>query len=267
MRIQFLALIWFVPFTVAGQSTAARTVRASAAVPRAGVVAIKPSDPNSDNRFYTIRGSHFVAQNQTVGNLIEIAYGLQRDEVVGGPPWLREQKFDLEAAPDTEGKYSSKEWNVMLQQILADRFQLVSHRESRDMMAYSLVETRGGSKLSASSSDADPVPNIDVKKSGEVINVIATHAAMADFVKTLKEVVIGRPVIDHTGIEGRYDFTLKFAPDRSQMSADASAAVIQPDAIPELFTAMEEQLGLALVPTKAPVDVLVVEGVAQPSAN
>jgi uncharacterized protein (TIGR03435 family) len=266
MRIRFFALFCFVSCVMLGQSTPhARGKVPQQAAPRVGVATIKPSDPGNENRFYTIRGSHFVAQDQTVSNLIEIAYELQRNQVVGGPPWVREQRFDLEAAPDPEGKYSYKEWSVMLQQMLADRFKLSSHREMREMPVYSLAETRGGSKLSVTD-DPDAAPNIDVKKSGETTTVVAAHAGIADFVKTLKEVVMGRPVIDVTGIEGRYDFTLKFAPDRNEVSGGAPAAT-PPDATPGLFTAMEEQLGLKLEPTRAAADVLVVENVAQPSAN
>lgn len=262
MKIRLLAFLCLLPGVMAGQSA----VRPVADVrPRPGVSTIKPSDPNGDNRFYTIRGSHFVAQNQTLGNLIEIAYGLQQNQVDGGPPWMRDQKFDLEAAPDPDGKYSYKQWGVMLQQILANRFQLTCHHEVRDMPAYQLVETRDGSKLSASSPDTDAAANIDVKKSGDATTVIATHAAISDFVKTLKEVVVGRPVIDRTGIEGQYDFTLRFAPDRKDISGSDQAS--ETDSAAGLFTAIQEQLGLKLEPTKAPVDVLVIDKVSQPSAN
>jgi uncharacterized protein (TIGR03435 family) len=153
----------------------------------------------------------------------------------------------------------------MLQQILAHRFQLTCHHETREQPAYFLVETSGGSKLSASSADSDAVPNIDVKKSGDAMNLIAAHAAMPDFVKTLKEVVIGRPVIDRTGIEGRYDFALKFAPDRNEMSGSDQPG--ETGSTPGLFSAIQEQLGLRLQPTKAAVDVLVIDKVEQPSAN
>jgi uncharacterized protein (TIGR03435 family) len=265
MRIRFFAPICFVPCLIFAQSTPKVASDVRVLPPRAGVTIIKPSDPNSDNRFYTMRGSHFVAQNQTVSNLIEIAYGLQHNQVDGGPPWIRDQKFDLEAAPDRDGKYSYKEWNLMLQQILADRFQLTCHHENREVPAYLLVETRAGSKLSASSPDTDAVANIDVKKSDNAINVIAAHAAMSDFVKTLTEVVIGQPVIDRTGIEGQYDFTLRFGPDRKDISPTDQPAETEVPA--GLFTAIQEQLGLMLEPTKAAVDVLVIDKVSEPSAN
>jgi len=233
-------------------------------VPKVGVAVIKPSDPNSTNRFYTVRGSHFVAQNQTVANLIEIAYGLQHTQVLGGPPWLQTERFDLEAAPDQEGKYSYKDWNLMLQQLLADRFHVQSHRETRELPAFTLTLAKGGARLTPTTASADAKPHIDVK-GREVISIVATDADTADFAKILKEAIVNRPVSDQTGLSGHYDFTLRFAPDRTAMSATPESA--PPDLPPDLFTAMQQQLGLKLVPTKAPADVLVIEDVQHPSQN
>lgn len=233
-------------------------------VPRAGVSVIKPSDPSSANRFYTLRGSHFIAQNQTAANLIEIAYGLQHTQVLGGPSWMHSERFDLEAAPDQEGKYSYNDWTLMLQQIMADRFHVQLHHETRELPAFNLALAKGGTKLTPSAAGADGKPNIDVK-GREVISIIATDADTAEFVKILKEAIVGRPVFDQTGLAGHYDFTLRFAADRTAMSATADSA--PPDLPPDLFTAIQQQLGLKLAPTKAPADVLVVDDVQHPFQN
>ena len=238
-------------------------------VPKVGVATIKPSDPNSTNRFYTLRGSHFVAQDQTVANLLEIAYGLQHTQVIGGPAWLQTERFDVEAVPDQEGNYSYKDWNLMLQQILADRFHISCHRETHQLPAFNLTLAKGGPTLSPTTAGPDGKPNIDVK-GRDVINLTGADAGIADFVKILQEAIVGRPVIDQTGLAGRYDFTLKFTPDRTAMSAKATAASpesAQQDLPPELFTAMQQQLGLKLVPTKAPAEILIVDNVQHPSQN
>ncbi|HKO20407.1 MAG TPA: TIGR03435 family protein [Acidobacteriaceae bacterium] len=240
------------------------TVSALKPVPKAGVAVIKPSDPNTTNRFYTVRGSHFVAQNQTLANLLEIAYGLQHTQVLGGPSWVQTERFDLEAVPDREGKYSYDDWNLMLQQILADRFRVRSHHETRELPAFTLTLAKGGVRLAPTAASPEAKPSIDVK-GREVITVIATDSGTADFVKILREAIVGRPVLDQTGLAGHYDFTLKFAPDRTAMSATPESA--PPDLPPDLFTAIQQQLGLKLAPTKAPADVLVIDDVQHPSQN
>ena len=132
------------------------------------------------------------------------------------------------------------------------------------MTAFVLTAAKGGARLTPTAAGSDGKPNIDVK-GREVISVVATDADTADFVKILKEAIVGRPVIDQTGLAGHYDFTLKFAPDRTVMSAIPESA--PPDLPPDLFTAIQQQLGLKLAPTKAPADVLVIEDVQHPSQN
>ena len=93
---------------------------------------------------------------------------------------------------------------------------------------------------------------------------------MADFAGLLQAAVLDRPVVDQTGLSGRFDFTLKWTPDESQfagMGVHVPAAIDNPDAPPDLFTAIQEQLGLKLDSTKAPVDVLVIDSVQKPSSN
>ena len=238
-------------------------------VPKVGVATIRPSDPNSTNRLYTVRGSHFVAQNQTVANLIEIAYSLQHTQVLGGPSWMQTERFDLEAAPDQEGKYSYMDWNLMLQQILADRFHLQSHHETHELPAFTLTLAKGGARLTSTTATPDSKPSIDVK-GREIISLVATDADTAEFVKILREAIVGRPVLDQTGLAGHYDFTLRFAPDRTIMSATATSGSSEsapPNLPPDLFTAMQQQLGLKLVPTKAPADILIIDHVEQPAEN
>ena len=245
-----------------------RTVSPLKTVPKVGVAVINSSDPNSTNPFYKLRGSHFVAQNQTVANLIEIAYGLEHTRVVGGPAWMKTEHFDVEAVPDQEGNYSYKDWSLMLQQILADRFHVRSHHETHELPAFTLTLAKGGARLTPTAA-RDGKPGIDVT-GREVISVTATDADIAEFVKILKEAIVARPISDQTGLAGYYDFTLKFSPDRTVLSPTARAASPESapqDLPPDLFTAMRQQLGLKLTPTKAPADILVIDDVKHPSQN
>lgn len=177
---------------------------------------------------------------------------------------MQTDRFDLEAVPDQEGKYSYKDWDLMLQQILADRFHVQSHHETRELPAFTLTLAKGGPTLMPTTAGPDGKPDIEVK-GREVINLTAADAGIADFVKILKEAIVGRPVIDKTGLAGHYDFTLKFAPDRTVMSASPESA--PQDLPPDLFTAMQQQLGLKLTPTKAPADVLIIDDVDRPTQN
>lgn len=240
------------------------TLPPHAPAPKVGAATIKPSNPDSTDRFYAVRGSRFVAQNQTVANLIEIAYELQRTQILGGPSWMQTDRFDLEAVPDQEGKYSYKDWDLMLQQILADRFHVLSHHETRELPAFTLTLAKGGPTLTPTTAGPDGKPDIEVK-GREVINLTAADAGIGDFVKILKEAIVGRPIIDKTGLAGHYDFTLKFAPDRTVMSASTESA--PQDLPPDLFTAMQQQLGLKLTPTKAPADVLIIDDADRPTQN
>jgi uncharacterized protein (TIGR03435 family) len=95
----------------------------------------------------------------------------------------------------------------------------------------------------------------------------ANNATMKDFTGLLQEVVLDKPVVDQTGLKGRYDFTLKWAPDESQFNGHVPPPSDQPDAPPSLFTAVQEQVGLKIESTKTMVDVLVIDRVEKPSPN
>jgi uncharacterized protein (TIGR03435 family) len=143
---------------------------------------------------------------------------------------------------------------------LADRFHLQSHLVSREIPAYALIVAKGGAKLTEVKPEVNADGHIDPGgiRVGEG-QITATAAAMTPLIDALS-VQLGQPVIDRTGLVGHYNFILQFAP--VQASPDA-----QPDARPSLFTAIQEQLGLKLESTKAPVDVVVIDHIEKPSEN
>jgi uncharacterized protein (TIGR03435 family) len=145
----------------------------------------------------------------------------------------------------------------MLQKLLADRFQLKFHRDKRELPVFALQIAKGGPKLKPA---ANPDAEADESGNGRGTEqtIVFTSASMGDF--TLNEqFFVDRPVVDQTGLIGKYDFSLRYTYDEAKST--------DPDAPPGLFTAVQEQLGLKFEPTKAPVDVFVIDHVEPPSAN
>jgi len=158
----------------------------------------------------------------------------------------------------------------MLQKLLVDRFQLKFHRETKELSVYVIKVASGGEKMTETTAAPSDPPGFGFRGLG---NLIVRNLSMADFAKGMQTTVTDRPVVDQTGLAGRWDFTLKWTPDDSQF-AQFRGAVPQPppagdspNAPPSLYTAMPEQLGLKIEATKAPDDVMVIDHVEKPSPN
>jgi uncharacterized protein (TIGR03435 family) len=156
----------------------------------------------------------------------------------------------------------------MVQKLLAERFQFSIHHDKRELSIYALSVAKGGPKLAKSEGDPNGLPALFFR--GKLGDLTVRNANMADFAGLMQAAVLDRPVVNQTGLEGKYDFTLNWTPDDSQFSG--MGAKIPPptdsaDAPPNLYTAIQEQIGLKLDATKAPTDVLVIDKVEKPSAN
>ncbi len=237
------------------------------ASPVSEVATIKPSKPETQGKGFAVRGRMFSTLNTSLGDLVTFAYGLHARQITGGPVWLETEKYDLSAQPEGQGQPNEKQWKMMLQKLLADRFKLAFHRDKKELSVYALVVGKTGSKLTKSEGDPNGLPGLFFRGLGVLP---ARNATMADFAGVMQTAVLDRPVVDQTGLPGRYDFTLTWTPDESQFGglgirvpppADDAAAP------PGLFTAIQEQLGLKLESAKAPVEVLVVDHVEKPSEN
>lgn len=233
------------------------------------VATIKPSPPDEQGKFFSVRGGGlFVTGNTTLMDLIKFAYGLQDKQVANLPDWASSQKFDMNGKPDTAGLPSPQQLRNMVQQVLADRFQLKFHEDKKDMSAYVLSVAKGGQKMEKAPPEAGALPALFFRGLG-VLTV--RNATMQDFCELMQSAVLDRPVVDKTELQGRYDFLLKWTPDESQfggMGIKVPPPSDAPDAPPPLYTAISEQIGLRLeAMSKAPVRVLVVDHVYHPSAN
>jgi uncharacterized protein (TIGR03435 family) len=193
-------------------------------------------------------------------NLIVTAYDVESYQVEA-PGWLASALFDV-VATFPPGATRDEE-NLMLQNLLADRFQLKLHRSTRELPVYALVVAGSGPKLKPSVDDPNAVKGRGTISGRGRIRLEFDGTTMARFVNNSQlHREVGRPVIDRTGLTGKYDVRLEFAPEN-----DASAGPPDPQAV-GLFTALTEQLGLQLEATKGPVVLLVVDSVLkQPTEN
>lgn len=230
------------------------------------VAAIKPSNPAVQSKFITMRGRQVVVVNNTVSELIAFAYGIHPHQIQGAPAWLTAEHFDIDGQPDAKGQPSLAQIEVMLQKLLADRFQLRFHRDQKELAVYTLTIGKNGHKLMPSSADPNAPPRLAFAKLGLLP---AGNASMDELVNQLQAVVLDKPVLNRTGLTGRWDFTLRWTPDATQFIGFGGGTALppDPDGPPDLFTAIQQQLGLKLESTKAATGVFVIDSVAKPSAN
>jgi uncharacterized protein (TIGR03435 family) len=233
------------------------------------VATIKPSEPGRQGKGIRVQGRHFSTLNTSLSDLISFAYGVHAHQITGAPDWLETDKYDLAAQPDGEGEPNDKQWKMMLQKLLADRFKLTFHRDKKELTVYAIVVGKTGPKLTKSDGDPNSLPGLGFRGLGALV---ARNATMTDFAGLMQSVVLDRPVVDQTELSGRYNFKLNWTPDENQfgglgMRPPAPADNAAPASNPDLFTAIQEQLGLRLKPAKEPVDVLVIDHVEKPSAN
>jgi uncharacterized protein (TIGR03435 family) len=227
------------------------------------VATIKPSAPDAVV-LTQIRGNRFVTEGTTFVDVFKYAYNVHPDQVVGGPGWLRTEKFDILADPETEKRPSSEQMKAMVQQLLVERFHLVMHHEQKFLSVYAVVKTADTPKLTKSTADPSGIPVVGYNPGGELQ---VGNATMANFATFLQRFVLDRPAVDQTGIAGHFDLVLRWTPDNFRAGGKLGDSPEDVSGLPSLFTAMKEQLGLKLQPTKAATDVFLIDRVEQPSEN
>ena len=218
-------------------------------------------------RFIVMQGTNrFVARAYSLKLLIAAAYDLNPHAVIGGPAWMEEDRFDITALTPGESRPARPEQMAMLRNLLHDRFNLAFHREEKEFSIYELSQAKGGAKLKASAAPPDEPPALISTVFPEKIVLPARNTTMTDFVAILQRAILDRPVVDKTGLTGRYDFDLEWAPDETQFGGEVPVAPSDAPSAP-LFTAIQQQLGLRLEATRGPVAALVVDKAEKPSPN
>ncbi len=271
------------------------------------VAAIKPNRSGDWRVMMRFGPGRFTATGIWVRHLITLAYGVSDFQVTGGPSWINSERYDIQAKePDSsiaEMHNLSQDQREelsrsMVQSLLADRFKLKLGHQTKELPAYALVVAKGGPKLQAAKSDAGfkGMKGAEVReRRGKMVfgvgDLTIPDAPLSMLARMLSQ-QLGRPVLDQTGLEGNYDFTLKWTPGQGEgmfgmrpggggpepgkamlgMGSEDGGPQLgsphPPDTSgPSVFAALQEQLGLKLEPTKAPAEILLVEHVERPSEN
>jgi uncharacterized protein (TIGR03435 family) len=241
----------------------------TAPAPSFDVASIHKNITETDGHHHIINDpnvSRFQTVNLSVLDLIQFAYNKPKSQIMGAPTWLDSIMFDIDAKSDAAedarlhampSAEARSEKAHMVQALLADRFGLTIHAETRQLPVYALIVAKGGAKFKPS------------QVQGTTYNTYRDHMHLAGSDDTLailaRELAqtLGRVVLNKTGLTGRFDLTLRWTPQDAAPMGSAPP----PDAPPDIFTAIQEQLGLKLESTKGPVDVLVIDHVEMPSEN
>jgi uncharacterized protein (TIGR03435 family) len=222
------------------------------------VASIRPAKEDGDHDSLTDHG-FFRTHNLTLKRLIAIAYGVDNRLISGGPNWIDADSYDINAKiPEPFDQNRSPDTvPSMIQSLLADRFQLVIHREATEIPGYALVVVKKGAKVRA----GDPAE----KRSGissKNAHLVATNFTMANFARNLaRRSEIGRMVEDRTGLTGAFSFELDWAPEKAASNPDST------DDRPSIFAALTQQLGLKLESAKIPVQAIVIDRAEKPESN
>lgn len=238
---------------------------AADADPSFEVVTIKPSRREPLDKGFGQRARRFTVNNESVTDVVTLAYGLHVHQMAGMPSWAESEKFDIEGTSDGEGVPSLDQWRIMLRKMLADRFHLVFHTEKRELSVYALTVAKGGPKMTKSLNQ-EALAGLGLRGLG---SVVGRGANMGNFRNFMQGYVMDRPVVDQTGLQGRFDFQLDWTPDDFQFPG---LGVKVPPAgentqHPDLYTAIQQQMGLKLEAVKAQADVMVVDRIEKPSEN
>jgi bla regulator protein BlaR1 len=243
------------------------------ALPEFEVVSIKQTGQTNGQQL-SVRlgfqpGGRFVASGITARLLIGVAYSVKDFQIFSGPSWIEREQYSIEAkgaagrkGPTisvylTQQQKEEEDFKLRIQSLLADRFQLRIHKETREEVVYSLVVAKNGPKFQKSKFDANGskgLPGLTMHPN----ELIGTRVSLRYLAEELSR-RLGRNVIDQTGLDGEYDFDLLWTPD----AGDGNPP---PDG-PSVFTALQEQLGLKLESVKAVVDAIVIDHIERPSEN
>ena len=228
------------------------------AAPAFEVASVKAADPAatiSMNR----SGNRFTTSNTSLEMLVLWAYDIRGDRLFGKPKWLDSVHYDVvaKASDDTPVTGGIPLMRQMMQSLLATRFKLAAHRETRELPMYAMVVGKGGAKVHLTEAVGSPVSARNPFSMTQRGHLSGTQVSTGMLARVLSD-QIGSAVEDQTGLTGVFDFTLEWAQDTDADTPQAAS----------IFTAIQEQLGLKLESRKGPVEVLVIDHIeSTPTGN
>lgn len=220
---------------------------------------IRPSEPSEQGYIQRRPGGRLEARNVPLRFLMRFAYDLADDQIAGGPAWIDKDHFDIVATPDrdygNELFSRDKAVRIMLRALLAERFALRTHIETRELTAYVLTVAKGGLRMERSKSAG---PFNSTESINGAIHSFTFKAVPVSLIARTVSNQLHKIVIDESGVQGTFDCRLEWTPDIEATDADGG---------PSIFTALQQQLGLILHARKRPAEVLVVDSAEKPSDN
>jgi uncharacterized protein (TIGR03435 family) len=221
------------------------------------VASIRPANQTRSQDISTDTG-RFQTRDITLKTLIGEAYGIDVREIFGGPKWVDSDGFDINAKIPDEFAHGGRQEKLpqMIQSLLAARFELVIHREPREMSGYELVVGKNGLKMEAAKTSDQGRSlhsgNTHMKAENITMETLAKHLSYE----------VDKLVVDKTGLTGGFNFELEWMPARLDTKAEAS-----PEILPSIFTALQEQLGLRLESAQVPIQAIVIDRAERPEEN
>lgn len=219
------------------------------------VASVKLNRSRGEQGGISLLPGRITVTNMTLKGLVRYAYNVRDMQISGGPAWLDSDRWDIAATAGRE--ISDEERRLMLQTLLADRFQLALRRAPKELPVYALTVVRSGSKLGPNRDGRKPRINLGASEKG-LLRIVGEDVPIARLTAVLVAQA-GRMVIDRTGLEGGFDFHLEWVPDAANLPSINGAKMVPATDGPSLFAAVQEQLGLKLESTKWPVETLVIE--------
>jgi uncharacterized protein (TIGR03435 family) len=263
-RVRFLAAAVVLIVAHAGLSQNVPSMAADAD-PTYEVATIKPSQPE-EQRSAVVQGTRLVTAGTSLVDLMMFAYSVHPLQITGGGEWIRTERFDVVVQPSLPGRPSSAQMRSIVQKLLADRFRLTLHHAQSELPVYRIAIAKGGLKLTPSTKEERGNNTAAIGIAAGEMTVV--NATMSEFASLMQRYVrLDRPIVDHTGVAGKYDFKLSWTPDFSQFDGHPPGPVKSDENAPSLYTAMEEQLGLKLEAAREAADVLVIDQVERPTEN
>jgi uncharacterized protein (TIGR03435 family) len=223
------------------------------------VVTVRPGDPNGTSSGIRVEGRDLVVQRHSVETLLLFGFGVHKTQVMNAPDWVRSERWDARGYADVPGQPSIPQFQSLIRKLLVERFGLVEHTEKRDLAVYALTVGKSGVKIEKSAGDPNGLPDENDRENGGVRTMQIGNMTMPQFC-LMMTYFMDKPVVDQTGLTGKYDFLLKYTFDETKGPTDGSAP-------PIIFTAIQEQTGLKLEPVKTATDVMVIDKVERPEAN
>jgi len=235
------------------------------------VATIKPAVDDQKGAYIKMQSAHrFLVKNYTLNSIVGAAWNLTPRAISGGPAWAESDRYDILAGTPGDVQPNLDEQMSMLRKLLADRFKLTFHREQKEFSIYALTVAKGGPKLKESAAPPDKLPDLISVVFPDRVLLPARNATIAEFASHfMSRGVLDRPVVDKTGLAAKYDFDLEWADDETQFGGQLRKRASADNGLdkPDLFAAVQQQLGLRLDATRGPVDVLVIDKAERPSEN